>query len=205
MVLDGFKFGMLLQLAIGPVCLFVFNTGAQRGFFSGWSAAAAVVVVDYLYITLSGFGVAAVLKKDGVQAWIRAFGAAVLLLFGADMAAGACGFSLLPAMRLSAPAGSAGVFVQAFLLTASNPLTVIFWSGVFAAQTAEHHYDKSQLRWFGLGCVLATASFLTLAAACGSFAGGLLSAGVVKLLNGCVGFAIMFFGAKLLCGLRRAS
>jgi len=69
---DGFKFGMLLD--IGTVCLFVLNTGAQRGFFSGWSAAAAVVVIDCLYTTLSGFGVAAGLKKDVARVWIRAFG-----------------------------------------------------------------------------------------------------------------------------------
>jgi len=57
-------------------------------------------------------------------------------------------------MHMTAPFGGAGVFAQAFLPSASNPLTVIFWSGVFAAQTAERHYDKSQLRWFGLGCGL---------------------------------------------------
>ena len=72
---------------------------------------------------------------------------------------------------MTAPFGGEGVFAQAFLLTASNPLTVIFWSGVFAAQTAECHYDKSQLRWFGLVCVLAAAFFLKLEAACGAFAG----------------------------------
>ena len=80
---QGFKFGMLLQLAIGPVCLFVFNTGAQRGFFSGWSAAAAVVVVDYLYITLSGFGVAAVLKSFALALAIFAgIAAAFTFAFG---------------------------------------------------------------------------------------------------------------------------
>ena len=88
-VLDGFKFGMLLD--IGTVCLFVLNTGAQRGFFPGWSAADAVVVVDCLYITLSGFGAAAVLKKGGALVWIRAVGAAELL-FGADTAAGPADF-----------------------------------------------------------------------------------------------------------------
>ena len=72
---------------------------------------------------------------------------------------------------MTAPIGGTGVFAQAFLPAASNLLTVTFWSGVFAAQTAERHYDKSQLRWFGFGCVLAAVFFLTLAAACGSFAG----------------------------------
>lgn len=33
MFLKGFKFGMLLQLAIGPICLFIFQTSITKGFF----------------------------------------------------------------------------------------------------------------------------------------------------------------------------
>ena len=29
----GFKFGMILQIAIGPICLFVFQTACKSGFF----------------------------------------------------------------------------------------------------------------------------------------------------------------------------
>lgn len=42
MIFKGVKFGMLLQLAIGPVCIFVFQVASLRGFLysrngSDWS------------------------------------------------------------------------------------------------------------------------------------------------------------------------
>lgn len=37
MIYKGFKFGMLLQLAIGPMCLMVFNTSTTYGFWMGLS------------------------------------------------------------------------------------------------------------------------------------------------------------------------
>lgn len=33
---EALKFGMLLQLAVGPMCLLVFNTAKNSGFVSGF-------------------------------------------------------------------------------------------------------------------------------------------------------------------------
>lgn len=33
MIFNGFKFGLLLQIAIGPVCLLIFQLAAMNGFF----------------------------------------------------------------------------------------------------------------------------------------------------------------------------
>ncbi len=32
MLFKGYKFGMLLQIAVGPVCLFIFQAAASAGF-----------------------------------------------------------------------------------------------------------------------------------------------------------------------------
>lgn len=32
MLIKGFKFGMLLQLAVGPICLFIFQLASVNGF-----------------------------------------------------------------------------------------------------------------------------------------------------------------------------
>ena len=63
MIYKGFKFGMLLQLAIGPMCLMVFNTSATYGFLVGLSLVLAISLIDGLYITLSGLGIAAIINK----------------------------------------------------------------------------------------------------------------------------------------------
>ena len=54
---DGTRFGLLLQLAVGPVCLFVLRTGSEQGAGRGLVAVAGVSLVDALYIALAGLGV----------------------------------------------------------------------------------------------------------------------------------------------------
>ncbi len=54
----GFRFGALLQIAVGPVCLFIFQTAASSGFFAAEAAVLAVTLADSLYVAapLSGQG-----------------------------------------------------------------------------------------------------------------------------------------------------
>lgn len=51
--LDGLKFGMLLQLAVGPMCLLVFNTAKNAGFWVALSLVLAITLVDAFYIILA--------------------------------------------------------------------------------------------------------------------------------------------------------
>jgi threonine/homoserine/homoserine lactone efflux protein len=44
-------------------------------------------------------------------------------------------------------------FLSAFVLTASSPLTIVFWTGVFGTKAAELNLDKSKLLVFGLSAV----------------------------------------------------
>ena len=60
--LDGLKFGMLLQLAIGPMCLMVFNTAKNTGFLVALSLVIAIALVDASYITLAGLGASKLLN-----------------------------------------------------------------------------------------------------------------------------------------------
>ena len=50
---SGLRFGMLLQIAIGPMCLMVFNTAKNAGFWVAMSLVLAVALVDAFYIALA--------------------------------------------------------------------------------------------------------------------------------------------------------
>lgn len=198
MIFKGFRFGMLLQLAVGPVCLFVFSTAAGSGFAVAFSLVCAVTLTDAVYIALSAVGACSVLKKPGIQRAVKIVGAAILVLFGVDTIAGAFGVSVLPSIHLFAQATGKTVFVQGLLLTATNPLTILFWGGVFAAQVMENGYNSRQMAGFGVGCVLATLSFLCAVAYLGTVANRFLSAGILAALNVGVGAMLVFFGIRLL-------
>ncbi|NLU25515.1 MAG: LysE family transporter [Clostridiales bacterium] len=198
MVIKGLRFGMLLQIAIGPMCLFVFNTAASRGLGMGLLLVCAIALTDALYISLSGLGISAVLNRPKIRKAVQVCGAAILVLFGTNTILNVFGVSILPSIRLFSDVTGKTIFVQGLLLTASNPLTIVFWSGVFSTQIIEHDYNKRQLAAFGIGCVLATLLFLSLVACLGTVVKSFISAGILAVLNIGVGAVIIFFGIRLL-------
>lgn len=198
MIFKGIKFGMLLQLAVGPMCLLVFNTSAKYGFWVGMSLVLAIALIDLLFITLSGIGVGGIIDKVNIKIAIKLFGAIVMIVFGANMIANAFNFSLLPNIQLFTKVNEKSIFVQGLLLTASNPLTIIFWSGVFTTQVIENNYNKRQLCYFGLGCVLSTVCFLTFVVLLSTAISGFLSPNIMQVLNICVGCIIIYFGVRLI-------
>lgn len=198
MILKGIKFGMLLQLAVGPMCVMVFQTSATYGLLISLSLVLAIAIVDAIYIALSGLGIAAILNNNRVKYIIKIFGCIVLVLFGANTIAGAFHLTLLPSITLFSNISGRSIFIQGLLLTASNPLTIIFWSGVFSTQIIEHNYNNRQLFFFGFGCVLSTLCFLSLIAILGTVISGFLSQNVIEFLDICVGIILIYFGIRLL-------
>jgi threonine/homoserine/homoserine lactone efflux protein len=79
---DGFLFGMILQLAVGPICLMVFKTSGLLGLKQGLVFVAAVALIAALYIFLAGIGIASILENNILQKKLKYFGGIILILFG---------------------------------------------------------------------------------------------------------------------------
>lgn len=197
MLLKGLKFGMLIQLAVGPVCLYVLSTAINTGFFNALPAVAAVAIVDALYITLAVLGAGRLLKKRGWYSLFKTSGAVVIFLFAINIISGSLGINIVQGPVLSIPAGKGSSFVNAFLLTASSPVTIIFWSGVFSAKIAGEHMERADLFFFAAGCVLSTLLFLSLVSLAGSVSGRYIPGGMVRVLNGIVGILLVFYSVKM--------
>lgn len=198
MVLKGFRFGMVLQLAIGPVCLLVFNTAVHSGFSISFPLVCAITLVDALFIIISGFGVGVVLKKPSIQKKVKVVGAIVLIFFGLSTIASAMDIAIIPSVNLVSNISSKDVVIQGILLTVSNPLTIVFWGGVLTGQIIENGYNRKQILWFGVGCMLSTFVFQTIIAYLGTIVSVFLSKSILTLLNIGVGAIIIYFGIKLL-------
>lgn len=199
LILKGFRFGMLLQLAIGPMCLLVFHTAVKNGFMMAFVLVLAIAIVDGSYITLSGLGVAGLMKSNKVQMVLKLFGCLVLMVFGISMMVEAyIGYAIIPRISLLSGEQESNIFLKGLLLTASNPLTIIFWGGVLSTQVADHHYGKLQLLFFGMGCVLSTLVFLSAVALLGTCFSQFLPQHIITILNLFVGVLLVFFGVKIL-------
>jgi threonine/homoserine/homoserine lactone efflux protein len=198
MIIKGLKFGMLLQFAVGPMCIMVFNTSTTCGLISALYLVAAIALIDALYIALSGAGIAAIINRAKVKSVVKLLGCLALVLFGANILSGAFDLSFPPEIELFSNVSSENLFLQGLLLTASNPLTIVFWSGMFSAQMIENNWSKRQLFFFATGCVMATTLFLTVVAVLGSTLGSFLPQVVIRYLNAAVGVVLIFFGIRML-------
>ncbi len=190
---------MMLQLSIGPVCLYILKTGFARGFVPAETAVLAVALIDSLYIVLAVTGLSRLI--NGVKSkWVlRIIGAAVVMIFGISIILSQLfRISLIPAVNLFSDVIFDNPFYDGLLLTASNPLTIIFWSGVFATRMSENNFSKKDIIYFSVGCVIATLVFLTLIALVGTLVRDFLPPVVIQLLNLAVGVALIFFAVKML-------
>ena len=62
----GLTTGLILQLAIGPIFIFIANISFQKGIMNALSAVIAVTIVDYIYIVLAIIGVGKILDEERI-------------------------------------------------------------------------------------------------------------------------------------------
>lgn len=197
--LRGLVVGFSIAAPVGPIGVLCIRRtiaeGRSAGFVSGLGAATA----DAFYGSIAGFGLT--FLSDvlvGQQSWLRLIGGGFLLYLGIKT------FVSRPTER-AAPSqrnGLAGAYASTFILTLTNPLTILSFAAVFA----------------GLGLATATGDYLAATIlVVGVFTGSalwwlLLSGGVsmfrsrfspssMRWVNRISGGIITFFGLLALANL----
>ncbi len=194
--LNGLKFGLLLQIAVGPMCLLVFNTAKNVGFVVALSLVLAIALVDAFYIILASIGVSKLLEKEKVKKTFKIFGAIVLIVFGINIILNVFGINIIPGLNLKP--SSTNIFVQGLVLTLSNPITIIFWGSVLTTKIIDDKLGRNELIIFSIGLVSATLFFLSLVAILGTILSNFIPDNISNILNIAVGILIIVFGIKLL-------
>ena len=192
--LDGFITGLVLQIAIGPVFFYILNLTLQRSLVDGYLAVLAAVLVDYFYIWLAVLGVKKALENEHLKIYLGIFSSVVLGIFGWVMIQSAAEGSLAVIPVLSGMPHPLSSFLSTFVLTISSPLTILFWTSLFATKAVEKGYSKKELPLFGFGAGLATLVFL------GSVVTGInylklaIPANLIRTLNIAVGVILILYG-----------
>ncbi|MBI3980244.1 MAG: LysE family transporter [Chloroflexi bacterium] len=128
-LLRGLIIGFSIAAPVGPIGLLCIRRtladGRAAGFVSGLGAATA----DAIYGSIAGFGLTfisnALIAQEG---GLRLAGGAFLVYLGVRT------FLAKPAERAAAAAGSglAGAYASTFILTLTNPLTMLSFAAIFA-------------------------------------------------------------------------
>ena len=86
---------MILQFAIGPVCVYIFGLGSSEGFFSAEKAVFAVALVDLIFVLMAILGVSSFIKNEKVQNYFKFIGALIVGCFGLNIVFGAFGINIM--------------------------------------------------------------------------------------------------------------
>jgi len=192
--LNGLLTGLFLQLSIGPVFFLIFGITLESNYLNCLSAILAVTIVDYLYISLSIFGVGKLLDKPKVNTVLGIIGSLVLIVFGIITLVNSFRTINIGFIDNTSNWNIYNSFFSVFFLTLSSPLTIIFWSSVFVSKAIENNYIKNQLIFFGIGAGFSTFVFLSLTMLIISLIKTNIPLFIIKTLNILVGITMICYG-----------
>ncbi|MCP4177620.1 MAG: LysE family transporter [bacterium] len=193
--LKGFLFGLLLQLAVGPVCFYVFNLSLLNGLKCGFVAVLTVTFVDLIFIFLAVVGISALIEKR--ERLIKIIGFFVLVIFGIKIIITALYSDNTQVVNIL-KIGYWMIFIKTAIMTVSNPLTIIFWSGVFSSKIIEERYKTKELLKFGSGAVSSTFVFMFVIILLGNYLIEYVGTKYIPIINILVGIVLIYYGIKLI-------
>ncbi len=134
--------GISLAAPLGPAGVAVIQNGLRHGFTRAFFTGLGVTMADATFLLVVFFGLSNFLESSIVKITIWCFGAAVLLYFGYRSIRGAKGNYDLEGDTV---ATARNPFLVGYLVNASNPISVVWWSGVFGSLLSETIGSTSRL------------------------------------------------------------
>lgn len=192
----GIVAGFIIAAPVGPVGVLCVQRTLHQGRFAGLMSGLGAAVADAAYGCIAAFGLSL------ISSWLQAHEALFRLcggLFLLFMAWRMLRVALHPQPAVSADStyneGPVACFVSTFILTATNPITIVAFLGIFAFfGIGAFGLSNAMALWLVLG-VFAGSSvwWLSLAALAGAFRQRLGNGGV-KWINGASGLLMLGFG-----------
>lgn len=191
-LLQGALIGLSIAAPVGPIALLCIRRtlvdGRLTGFVSGLGAATA----DGLYGAIAGFGLTFLSDALlGSQPWLRILGGLYLCYLGTRIF-----LSGIPERTVTRdPRGLAGAYASTFLLTITNPVTILAFLAVFAGLGVTAGGDPRNAVPLVTGVFLGSSAWwLTLALAIGSLRARITPV-ILHWVNRLAGVVIAGFGA----------
>jgi threonine/homoserine/homoserine lactone efflux protein len=129
-LLRGIAIGLAVAIPVGPIALLCMRRTLERGFLIGFGTGLGAAIADLFYASIAAFGISAVEKMLLEYRTALSFvGGIFLLILAARTATG----KVAVGREVNPRTGSAvTAFASGFVLTATNPLTVLGFVAIFA-------------------------------------------------------------------------
>jgi threonine/homoserine/homoserine lactone efflux protein len=129
LLLKGFVIGLSIAMPVGPIGLLCIQNSLARGMIYGLLSGLGAACADTLYGALGGFGVSAVgMFLAKYRLILEILGSLFLCYLGAFT------FSekIVENAEITFRAGYSRAFFSTFLLTLTNPMTILSFAGIYA-------------------------------------------------------------------------
>lgn len=196
---NGFKFGVVLSLLVGPVFFTLLQASVEKGFWVGVLVAMGVSLSDLLYVVICYFGLSSFVDQPGAKIFMGYASGLILIGFGL--------YHLLVKSRrkdynnpgMVRERKSFRYLAKGFLINSMSPMVPLFWIGAVGIATLEYGYATPGHYVLFFGGVLATVLATDIGKA--YLAGKLrelITYRLLSIMNAIVGIVLIAFGGRLL-------
>ena len=189
--------GVSLAAPIGPVNAALLNTGIKNGFSHAWIFGIGALIADVLYMMMVYLGIGQIIEFPLVKIILWSFGCFVLTYTGVE------GLLTLHKITLDLKSGKkvqlTRSFTAGFFMSLLNPLTILFWLGIYGSVLAETTvtFSGNQILINSVAIIVGIILWDTSMATISSVARKLLSIKFLKIISivssvSVIGFGIYF-------------
>ncbi|PZE21029.1 LysE family transporter [Paenibacillus xerothermodurans] len=193
-VIIGYVFlGLSLAAPIGPINAAQLDKGIRAGFWHAWLVGVGAMFADVLYMVMVYLGVVHFLDNFYMKTFLWLFGSFVLIYAGVA--------SLLKARDVMIESRSVQdtlfkSFLSGFFMSLSNPLTILFWLGIYGSvlANAAASYGRNELLLYSGAIVSGILLWDLVMAGIASTFRRLLTGGMLVAISAVSGMSLIGFG-----------
>jgi L-lysine exporter family protein LysE/ArgO len=185
--------GLSLAAPIGPINAAQLDKGIKYGFLHAWLVGLGAMVADALFMLLIYFGAVHFLNTPLMKTFLWVFGCFVLIYTGVESIKSAGALVAKPERKTELTMKS---FSSGFFMTLSNPVSILFWLGIYGsilAKTAET-YGTLDLLFYSSGIFVGLLLWDIGMAATASMFHKYIRARVLIFISRMAGIALIGFG-----------
>jgi L-lysine exporter family protein LysE/ArgO len=149
LILKYVLLGLSLAAPIGPINAAQMDRGIKYGFWQAWILGLGATAADALYMLMVYMGLVSYINTPFMKTFLWLFGCFVLVYTGFET----FNKSERTAIAGDRPSGrNSRSFMSGFLMSLTNPLTILFWLGIYGsilAETASKYSLESLLLYSG--------------------------------------------------------
>lgn len=184
--------GLSLAAPIGPVNAAQMDKGIKSGFLQAWLLGLGALTADIVYMLTVYLGVVKFLEAPFMQSFLWLFGFFVLMYTGIETLMNS---NKLLTQSRSSESGLKS-FGTGFIMSISNPLTILFWLGIYGSVLAKTAttYGTGELILYSMGIILGLILWDIIMAAISSSFRKLLTARLLIFISILSGLSLIGFG-----------